>query len=112
MCYDFACIYAGFLRYDELINICRCDLDIYISHVNIFIMKSKTDIYRQGAWVLIGATNSPTCPVLALRRYLLAAGLNDSSDEKVLFRPVNFFKSKEGMDNYHTLGAWNCCGTP
>ncbi|XP_071499136.1 integrase/recombinase xerD homolog [Diadema antillarum] len=87
--------YAGFLRYDELINIRRCDLDMYVSHVNIFIMKSKTDIYRQGAWVLIGATNTPTCPVSALRKYLLAAELDDPVDEKFLFRPVNYCKSKE-----------------
>ena len=52
--------YAGFLRFDELSSIRRCDLDIHISHVSIFILKSKTDIYRQGAWVLIGATNSIT----------------------------------------------------
>ena len=33
--------YAGFLRFDEMIHIRRCDLDMYLSHVNIFIMKSK-----------------------------------------------------------------------
>ena len=87
--------YAGFLRYDELINIRRCDLDIFVSHVSIFISKSKTDIYRDGAWVLIGATNSKTCPVTALRRYLEAAGLNDDTDENFIFRPLNYLKSSD-----------------
>ena len=91
--------YAGFLRHDELIHIRRCDLDMYISHVSIFIQKSKTDIFRQGAWVLIGATNSPTCPVAALKKYLFVAGLNSDSDENFIFRPTNFCKS----DNSHKL---------
>lgn len=85
--------YAGFLRFDELINIRRCDIQLYVSHVNIFICKSKTDIFRQGAWVLVGATNSETCPVLALRRYLNVAALNDDTNEDFLFRRVNFFKT-------------------
>jgi len=75
--------------HDELGNIRRCDLDLYVSHVSVFIMKSKTDIYRQGAWVLIGATNTPTCPVLALRKYLAAANLHDQTDERFIFRPMN-----------------------
>ena len=85
--------YAGFLRHNELINIRRCDLEIYSSHVSIFIIKSKTDIFRQGAWVLIGATHSMTCPVGMLRRYLAEADLHNDADEDFLFRPVNFCKS-------------------
>ena len=91
--------YAGFLRHDELINIRRCDLQLFDSHVNIFIIKSKTDIYRQGAWVLVGATGTPTCPVMALRRYLSAAGLSSDADENFLFRPLTYLKSS----NSHQL---------
>ncbi|XP_072035512.1 integrase/recombinase xerD homolog [Amphiura filiformis] len=98
--------YAAFLRHDELINIRRCDLEIFVSHINIFIMKSKMDIYRQGAWVIVGATNSPTCPVAALNKYLRIAGLNSESDDNYLFRPLNFSKStgvhvlREGQLSY------------
>lgn len=91
--------YAGFLRHNELINIRRCDLEIFNSHVNIFICQSKTDIFRQGAWVLIGATNSPTCPLAALNSYLDAAGLHNESDEDFLFRRASFLKSS----NSHKL---------
>ena len=85
--------YAGFLRYNELISIRRCDLELFDSHVSIFIMKSKTDIYRQGAWVLIGATHSSTCPVEMLKKYLNVAELYDEADEEFLFRPVSFCSS-------------------
>jgi integrase len=91
--------FAGFLRHSELVNIRRCDLDLCVSHVNIFIVKSKTDIYRQGAWVLIGATNTVTCPVNMLKRYLELAGLHDNSDEGFLYRPLTYFKSS----NSHQL---------
>ena len=85
--------YAGFLRFNELINIRRCDIQLFVSHVHIFISKSKTDIFRQGAWVLIGATGSLCCPVNMLRRYLSLAELNSDSDECFIFRPLNYLKS-------------------
>ncbi len=87
--------YAGFLRHSELINIRRCDIQLHTTLVNIFISKSKTDIFRQGAWVLIAATNSPTCPVSMLKKYLTVAELmDDDSDEGFLFRPCNYIKSE------------------
>lgn len=91
--------FAGFLRHDELINIRRCDVKLYASHVNIFIFQSKTDIFRQGAWVLIGATNKSTCPVNMLRRYIVLSELNDDTDESFLFRPLQYMKSQ----NKHVL---------
>lgn len=89
--------FAGFLRFNELINIRRCDIQLFCSHVNIFIMKSKTDIFRQGAWVLIGTTGSLSCPVNMLRRYLTLAKLTSDLDEDFIFRPLCFMKS---VNNY------------
>ncbi|XP_038044896.1 uncharacterized protein LOC119742129 isoform X1 [Patiria miniata] len=87
--------YAGFLRHSELINIRRCDLQLHSSYVNIFIVKSKTDIFRQGAWVIISATNTSTCPVRMLNRYLILADLVDEdSDESFLFRPANYIRTE------------------
>ena len=85
--------YAGFFRFDELINIRRCDIQMFVSYINIFVCKSKMDIFRQGAWVLIGATDSFTCPVAALRKYLEAAELNNDFDEDFLFRRATSMKS-------------------
>ena len=46
-----ACLiaYSGFLRSCELLAIKRCDIVIENTHMSIFIEKSKTDIYRDGA---------------------------------------------------------------
>ena len=38
--------------------------------MSIFLEKSKTDIYRDGAWVIIARTNSELCPVMNTERYL------------------------------------------
>ena len=62
--------FAGFLRHDELIHICRRDLQLHESHVNIFISKSKTDIYRQGAWVLI-AQSTCYAGILKQRNWMM-----------------------------------------
>ena len=45
--------YAGFIRSNELLSIRRCDIMIYNTHMSIFIESSKTDKYRDGAWIVI-----------------------------------------------------------
>ena len=50
--------YAGFLRSQELLGIRRSDIIFDTLYMSIFIEKSKTDIYRDGAWVIISRTNS------------------------------------------------------
>ncbi|XP_072018864.1 integrase/recombinase xerD homolog [Amphiura filiformis] len=89
--------YAGFLRNDELINIRECDVEFGSSFVRIFLVKSKTDQYREGSWVVIAETDSITCPVKMLKRYMQLGCISGS--EIFLFRPVTFFKSK----NVHKL---------
>ena len=98
--------YSGFLRFNELINIRRCDIQLFVSHANIFISKSKTDIFRQGAWVLVGATGSLCCPVSMLKRYLDLAQFSSESDEKFLIRPVQciilnqLYRLRDGQLSY------------
>jgi hypothetical protein len=55
--------YVGFLRSSEVLNLRRCDFQFEPTFVRVFIEKSKTDIYRDGAWVVIARTFSSTCPV-------------------------------------------------
>ena len=66
-----ACLiaYAGFLRCSELLNIRCSDVAFQKSHMSIFIEKSKTDIYRDGQWVVIARTNSKLCPVKNLEMF-------------------------------------------
>ena len=89
--------YAGFLRNSELLNIKECDVEFNTSFVSIFLSQSKTDQYREGAWVVIAETGSKTCPVSMLKRYMQLA--NSEGSDKFLFRPLVFCKSS----NQHKL---------
>ena len=84
--------YSGFFRFDELINIRRCDVVFHDSFMSIFIEKSKTDVYREGKWILIASTGSVCCPVNMLMRYLHVAQILADS-QLLIFRPTNFVKS-------------------
>lgn len=92
-----ACIlaYAGFLRSNELLNIKSCDLVFDISHVNVFIESSKTDQYKDGAWVPIAKTNSKLCPVSNLIKYLNWAKIKENSDTYIFCRVM---KTKDGYE--------------
>ncbi|VDI24888.1 Hypothetical predicted protein [Mytilus galloprovincialis] len=90
--------YAGFLRYSELSHLKASNLRFYDSHVEITIVSSKTDVYRQGNVVVIAKTNSDLCPVAMLKRYLEAGNISLSSDE-FIFRAISFLKSR----NSHIL---------
>ena len=77
-----ACLlaYAGFLRSSELLNIRRCDITIFGTYMSVFIQSSKTDQYRDGAWVVISRTGTQLCPVENLERYLLWADIKEHSE--------------------------------
>ncbi len=94
VCSMFLLSFAGFLRYDELSNLKLCDIEMCESHVKLFLESSKTDQFREGAWVVVSATGSPTCPVAMLKKYINVAGLFDLSLSDYLFRPIVMFKSE------------------
>lgn len=77
-----ACLlaYAGFLRSSELLNLRRCDILINPVYMSVFIEGSKTDKYRDGAWIIIARTGTMLCPVVNLERYFLWAGIESDSD--------------------------------
>ena len=78
--------YAGFFRLSELASLRECDIVFYIEHVEIFVESSKTDQFREGAWVPIAHTNSDVCPVAMLERYFHLANIQGHSD---ILRPQN-----------------------
>ena len=86
----------GFFRYLELINIRTCKF--HKNCVKIFLEKSKTDIYREGSWVLIAKTFTDTCPVNMLIQYLAKFKLPSSSAQYV-FSGFTFSKKQ----NKHIL---------
>ena len=86
--------FAGFLRFDELSSIKRSDIIFHNTYMKIFIEKSKTDIYRDGAWVVIAKTKRITCPVKILRRYVNRLKFPPSSEEYI-FRALFYSKKQK-----------------
>ena len=99
--------YAGFLRFNELANLKRHHIVFYDNHVNLFLEKSKTDIYREGKDVVIARTGKSTCPVLMLEKYLAMANIKSDSLD-FIFRPLcfcktsNSYKLRSGKLSYTT----------
>ena len=68
--------FAAFLRYDELAKLRCCDTTFGSTHIEVHIVSSKTDQYRQGDSVVVARSGSPTCPVAMLERYFSIAAHN------------------------------------
>ena len=67
-----ACLvaFSGFLRSSELLNIRISDIVFNVSYMAIFIECSKTDKYRDGAWVMIAKTGTKLCPVENVKKLI------------------------------------------
>ena len=72
--------FAGFLRFDDAIQLWACDLQIKSDMVKIAIHSSKTDQFRQGSNILITRTNSDTYPVAMLEWYMADGEINQTSE--------------------------------
>lgn len=59
--------------------------------MSLFIESSKTDKYRDGAWIFVAKTGNITCPYDLLKRYLKKANIG-SQDDRCIFRGVSFLK--------------------
>ena len=71
--------FAAFLRFDELAKLVRSDVKIENDMLKLFIQSSKTDQYRDGAWIVVASSRKATCPVAMMNRYLDRAGLSCDS---------------------------------
>ena len=58
------------------------------------MQSSKTDQFRDGAWIVIARSDLSTCPVTALEEYISAAQI-DLSEDLLLFRALATPRSKE-----------------
>ena len=83
--------FAGFLRFDELVELKCNDISFQDNYLIIQIRKSKTDVYRSGNELLISSGFTSACPYKMLQRYMTKADINNSSDN-YLFRPVVRFR--------------------
>ena len=93
-----ACLlsFAGFLRFDEMINLRPCDFTFSEEMLKIHIVRSKTDQLRQGNEVLVARTNTNTCPVAMLERYMQRTTMS-LDDVRPLFRPTQSSKKGESL---------------
>lgn len=66
----FLMAFSVFLRSTELRNIKFSDVNFECMHMSLFIERSKTDIYRDGAWVIISKTGTMLCLVVNLQKYI------------------------------------------
>ena len=71
--------FAAFLRFEELAKLVRSDVETDSEKLQLFIESSKTDKYRDGAWVVVAVTGKVTCPVNMMNRYLDKAQLSHDS---------------------------------
>lgn len=88
----FSLAFAGFLRFNELVNIRFADFTFFDSYVQISIPKSKTDIFRQGNKLLIARTGKETYPVVCLENYIRISKI--ANKEEFLFRALQYKKGK------------------
>ena len=49
-----------FFRFSELSHIKACDINFFPSYASIFLESSKTDQFRDGAWIFIARPDLPT----------------------------------------------------
>ena len=84
--------FAGFFRFNEIVNILPKHLEFHDDFLKIFIPRSKTDVYRKGNFVFIRKVSGIYCPVNLILRYINMAGVSLDSDLP-LFRGLTYHKS-------------------
>ena len=88
--------FAGFLRFSEIVSLKEADIHLFPDYVELFIESSKTDQYRDGAWIIITRSRQDTFPVGMLERYIELAKIGNSP-ELPLFRGIVHTKSGEQL---------------
>ena len=100
--------FAGFLRYNELCNILPVHLSFVDRYVKILIPRSKTDVYREGNLVYINSIDNNYCPILLLKRYIEAAGI-DLKSNLPLFRGLVYHKKSNSYSLRRTGLSYTRC---
>ena len=63
-----------FLRWDDLHHLSVDSLSFGVSHVAIFLKRRKNDQFREGSWVFIARSSTPSCPVAVVEKVLRISG--------------------------------------
>ena len=70
--------FSGFLRFSELANLRRSDIQIFDDYLTLNVQKSKTDRYKKGTTVYFSGTGQITCPIMITERYLEKANISET----------------------------------
>ena len=75
--------FASFLRSDELINLCPCDIAIDAEMMSMKIVRVRLINCGKGDSVVMARTGMSPCPVAMLEQYLLRT--NTAADDKIFY---------------------------
>ena len=89
-------------------NIAPSHIEFHSQYIKIFVPRSKTDVYREGNYVYISASESQYCPVSVLRKYMNLANIHDNSNLP-LFRPLVFHKSNSSYTPRDGKMSYSSC---
>ena len=84
------------MRFIEIASLKEADVHFFLDHLELFIESSKTDQYRDGAWIIITHSKRNACPVSMLERYMELANIGNSP-ELLLFREIVHTKCGEQL---------------
>lgn len=100
--------FVAFLRADSLLTLQWKDVRfVGQSHMELFLERSKTDQYREGAWTLVTRIGGPFCPVALVERLITLgqyAGPSPLIRSVVVTRDRQYVKDKAPA--YSTLLQW------
>ena len=90
-----ACLlaFSGFWRFNELICLRSCDLEISQEMMTIKVLQSKTDQLKQGNELVTARTGNFTCPVVMLKKYMDRTGM--SLNDQITFLPYPENKERQ-----------------
>ena len=88
--------FSGFLRSAEMLELRRNDIIFQSDHIEINIVKSKTDQLREGKTLVIAETGGELCPVKLLQSYFAKAEISDKSKE-FIFRPISSSRKQKKL---------------
>jgi hypothetical protein len=101
--------YTGFLRFSDFMAIRWQEIRFLPSHMELFIEKSKTDQYRQCAWVLVSRVGGAYCHV-GLVEQLLKFRRYEFRGPGGLIRAVTISSSqqyiRDDQPSYSTVNQW------
>lgn len=113
----FTLAFFGFLRcseftcnglFDHNVHLARDNIIFYPNihnphHMQVCIKKSKTDPFRQTAWITIAKSHTNICAVTAVRNFILQTPIRSSQNPLFQFQDGSFLSRRVLASNLHSI---------